>query len=35
MSFSDLIFLPLVSFVGSFLAGYVMLAVYAFIKNSV
>lgn len=35
MSFSDFIFLPLVAFSLTFLVGYVMLALYAFIRNSV
>lgn len=34
MSFSDLIFMPLVAFVGSFLVGFVMLSLFSFIRNS-
>jgi len=33
MNFSDLIFLPLVAWVATFLVGYVMLSLYAFVRS--
>lgn len=35
MSFSDFVFLPPTAFLLSFIVGYVLLAVYGFVRNSV
>lgn len=35
MTLSDLIFFPLIAWLASFLVGYVMLSLYAFIRKTV